>query len=173
MLNTGLVRKIDELGRIVIPKEIRKNLGIKSGEEIEIYIEENNIILKKFHRLLNFKELVGNYVDLFNKILPISLIITDCESIILTNKNEYKIFESKKISLSLSKTFEERKDVIGVNLNISDNEIIKANYYIKPVIINTDLIGSIICFSDKEISKEEKLVVDIMCALFRIKFETD
>ena len=84
-----------------------------------------------------------------------------------------EIFESKKISLSLSKTFEERKDVIGVNLNISDNEIIKANYYIKPVIINTDLIGSIICFSDKEINKEEKLVVDIMCALFRIKFETD
>ena len=60
MVNTGLVRKIDELGRIVVPKEIRRSLGIKDGEEMEIYIDESSIILKKFQRLLTFKDLLFN-----------------------------------------------------------------------------------------------------------------
>ena len=95
MVNTGLVRKIDELGRIVVPKEIRRSLGIKDGEEMEIYIDESSIILKKFQRLLTFKDLLFNYVGLFDKVMPISLIITDRDSVILTNKSEYKDLENK------------------------------------------------------------------------------
>lgn len=173
MVNTGLVRKIDELGRIVIPKEIRRNLAIKDGEEMEIYIDENSIILKKFQRLLTFKELVRDYVNIFNKIIPISLLITDRESIILVNKNEYKDIEHKKISSNLSKIFDERKDGVGLNLNVSENIVIKGYYYIKPIILNTDLVGSIICVSDKEIDKQEKLIVDLIDALLKIRLETD
>lgn len=173
MVNTGLVRKIDELGRIVIPKEIRRNLAIKDGEEMEIYIDENSIILKKFQRLLSFKELVKDYVNIFNKIIPISLLITDRESIILVNKNEYKDIEHKKISSNLSKIFDERKDGVGLNLNVSENIVIKGYYYIKPIILNTDLVGSIICVSDKEIDKQEKLIVDLIDALLKIRLETD
>ena len=47
MKSTGVVRRIDELGRIVIPKEIRKTLRIKEGENLEVYIEDETIILKK------------------------------------------------------------------------------------------------------------------------------
>ena len=173
MVNTGLVRKIDELGRIVIPKEIRRNLAIKDGEEMEIYIDENSIILKKFQRLLSFKELVRDYVNIFNKIIPISLLITDRESIILVNKNEYKDIEHKKISSNLSKIFDERKDGVGLNLNVSENIVIKGFFYIKPIILNTDLVGSIICVSDKEIDKQEKLIVDLIDAVLKIRLETD
>ena len=173
MVNTGLVRKIDELGRIVIPKEIRRNLAIKDGEEMEIYIDENSIILKKFQRLLSFKELVRDYVNIFNKIIPISLLITDRESIILVNKNEYKDIEHKKISSNLSKIFDERKDGVGLNLNVSENIVIKGFFYIKPIILNTDLVGSIICVSDKEIDKQEKLIVHLIDALLKIRLETD
>ena len=44
-MNTGIVRKIDELGRIVIPKEIRKNLNIRNGEDVQIFIQDNSIVL--------------------------------------------------------------------------------------------------------------------------------
>lgn len=47
MKSTGVLRRIDELGRIVIPKEIRKNLRISNGEALEIFVEEDQIILKK------------------------------------------------------------------------------------------------------------------------------
>ena len=52
MKDTGIVRRIDELGRIVIPKEIRKNLRINTGDNVEIYMDENNkIVLKKYSTL--------------------------------------------------------------------------------------------------------------------------
>ena len=47
MKSTGVIRRIDELGRIVIPKEIRRTLGIRDGENVEIYTENDSIILKK------------------------------------------------------------------------------------------------------------------------------
>ena len=46
-MSTGIVRRIDELGRIVVPKEIRKNLRLKNGDNLEIVVEGENIILKK------------------------------------------------------------------------------------------------------------------------------
>ena len=46
MKTTGVIRRIDELGRVVIPKEIRKNLRIKNGETLEIFVEDNDIVLR-------------------------------------------------------------------------------------------------------------------------------
>ena len=57
MNDTGITRKIDELGRIVIPKEIRRTLGIKDGENMQIFVDQNLICLKKysfFSSLKNF-----------------------------------------------------------------------------------------------------------------------
>lgn len=51
MKATGITRKIDELGRIVLPKELRKTLGIEPGTPIEIYTEDDMIILKKFENI--------------------------------------------------------------------------------------------------------------------------
>ncbi len=173
MVNTGLIRKIDKLGRIVIPKEIRKNLNIKDGEELEIYVENDNIILKKYHRLLTFKDVVISYINLFNKLMPISLIVTDREYVIFSNKNDFKVLENKKVGNNLNSIFEERKIGTGINLNICEDSVIKGNYYIKPIIVNTDLVGSIICISEKEITNQDKLIVDIIDSLIKIKLETD
>ena len=54
-MNTGMVRKIDELGRIVIPKEIRNSLHIKNGEDVSIFIKEDMIVLKKSEKMLSIK----------------------------------------------------------------------------------------------------------------------
>ena len=48
MRATGIVRRIDDLGRVVIPKEIRKTLRIKDGESVEIFLNSDNIVLKKY-----------------------------------------------------------------------------------------------------------------------------
>lgn len=49
MKATGVVRKIDELGRIVLPIELRRSMDINEKDAIEIYVDDNNIILKKYH----------------------------------------------------------------------------------------------------------------------------
>ena len=57
MKETGIIRKVDELGRIVLPKEIRKNLGIKDGEDLEICIKDKAIYLQKYSRLWALKDI--------------------------------------------------------------------------------------------------------------------
>ena len=64
MKATGIIRRIDDLGRIVIPKEIRKKLKINEGENIEIYIDDlEHIILKKYSNLKNVKDIAQKITD--------------------------------------------------------------------------------------------------------------
>ena len=48
MRATGIVRRVDDLGRVVIPKEIRRSLGIREGEPLEIYLEEDAVIFRRY-----------------------------------------------------------------------------------------------------------------------------
>ena len=62
MRTTGIVRRIDELGRVVIPKEIRKTMHIKEGEELEVFVEgEDKLVLKKYSVLESFSDLSKKY----------------------------------------------------------------------------------------------------------------
>ncbi|PEM28974.1 AbrB/MazE/SpoVT family DNA-binding domain-containing protein [Bacillus wiedmannii] len=51
MKNTGIVRKIDELGRVVIPKELRRTLGLHDGTELEIHVDGKNVVLAKYEKV--------------------------------------------------------------------------------------------------------------------------
>ena len=48
MKATGIVRKLDELGRITLPKELRNTMGIKNREPLEIFVDEDAIVIKKY-----------------------------------------------------------------------------------------------------------------------------
>ena len=85
MKSTGIVRRIDELGRIVIPKEIRKNLHIREGESVEIFLDSDNIVLKKFSVIKNINDLAQNFVDSIYSVLKYNVIITDTNNVIATN----------------------------------------------------------------------------------------
>lgn len=68
MKTTGISRRIDEVGRIVIPKEIRKTLGIKGGDQIEIYTHSNEIVLRKYNVSVGLGELVGRLSNEFTAV---------------------------------------------------------------------------------------------------------
>ena len=63
MKSTGVVRRVDELGRIVIPKEIRRTLRIKDGESLEILVDKDMIFLKKFSKLSNMEDMAKQLSD--------------------------------------------------------------------------------------------------------------
>ena len=77
MKSTGVIRRIDELGRIVIPKEIRKNLRIKNGESLEIFLDGDTILLKKYSQIESLKNVSIDYVEAFNQIIKHNIIVTD------------------------------------------------------------------------------------------------
>ena len=90
MKATGIVRRIDELGRVVIPKEIRKTLRIHEGENVEIFVDTSeNIILKKFSVMKKLEDFAQNLTDVVNSYIKHNIIITDTDSIIATS-GEYK-----------------------------------------------------------------------------------
>ena len=85
MKSTGVIRRIDELGRIVIPKEIRRNLGIRDGENVEIFTDSDSIILKKYYRMSTSTDLANSLCELINSEFNYKIMITDREKIIATS----------------------------------------------------------------------------------------
>ena len=164
MKKTGVVRKIDDLGRIVIPKEIRKNLNVNSGEDLEIYLDENAIILKKYHKILNFQESIKKYINIFNKALSNNIIITDNEKILITG-NECLSIQKEKISKELYNILIERKKTQGKKLKLTSSFESENYYVIIPLVVNTDLEGSIIYIKDKEIEIYETQILEILKSL--------
>lgn len=164
MKNTGVIRKIDELGRIVVPKEIRKNLNIRNGEDVQIYVEEDKIILKKYQKMGSIKENAQKYLNLFNKINS-DILITDREKIIASSLKNYldEGIDSKVISL-----INDRRQEIGHGLKIN-NEHIDKYYSIAPIIVDADSVGAIILLSSKEINEADNVVIDILISLLSVE----
>lgn len=168
MKSTGITRRIDDLGRIVIPKEIRKNLKIKENEVLEIFINNDEIILKKFSRFNDSEKVLSDYIKVINDMTGNDVIITDRDKVIISTKKLEEKLLNKKLSEYVNDLIENRSiflsnDMKGIE--VIDNEKIKQNYYFIPFIIDSDVVGSIIMFSSKEFDENSKSLLLIASKL--------
>ena len=82
MKATGIVRRIDDLGRIVVPKEIRRTLRIREGDPLEIFTDrEGEIILKKYSPIGELSQFAGEYAESLAQTTGHLVLITDCDRI--------------------------------------------------------------------------------------------
>ncbi len=165
MKDTGVIRKIDELGRIVVPKEIRKNLNIRNGEDVQIYIEDDKIILRKYQKMLSIREQALKYLCKLNKLTSKDIVITDLEKVIVTNNKEY---EDKKIDQKIIQLINNRKTDMAYSITF-ENEKVDKNYLFVPIISEADAIGSIILLSREDISKEDTLFINVLNSLLSME----
>lgn len=153
MKATGIVRKIDDLGRIVIPKEIRKGLRIRVGDPLEIYVEKNGeIILKKYAPMGDLLKISEQYADTLFSTSGLSVCITDTDSIIAISGCAKKDYLDKEINENILKIMEERsiwiaKDDTIIKITKGEGNIKYGSQLIAPIISDGDIIGSIILFS--------------------------
>ena len=82
MKATGIVRRIDELGRIVIPKEIRRVLRIREGDPIEIFTDGDAVVLKKYARIRELGDYAETYCQALTGALGFSAAVTDTETVL-------------------------------------------------------------------------------------------
>lgn len=160
MKSTGIVRRIDELGRIVIPKEIRKNLHIREGENVEIFTDSDNIILKKFSVIKNINDLAQNLVDSVFSVLKCNVIMTDTNNIIATNSKIKKQLLNKNISdylISLIERKENFKELHLKKFNIAENYEVECSYAVNPIISNGDVLGLLIIYNENEKLDEDTI----------------
>lgn len=151
MKSTGIIRKIDELGRIVIPKEIRKNMHIKEGENIEIFIDSDNIILRKFSVLKNISDIAQNLVDCLYNTIKCNVIITDTSTILSTNPKIRKNLINKNISSNLLLYMNKKTKFIesnSGNLQITDDFFVECTSIISPIFVNGDINGLLILYDE-------------------------
>lgn len=159
MKATGIVRKIDDLGRIVIPKEIRKGLRIRVGDPLEIYVEKNGeIILKKYAPMGDLLKISEQYADTLFRTSGFSVCIADTDSIIAVSGCPKKDYLDKEISDNILNIMESRslwytKD--GITMKIVDGEVSTkyTSQIIAPIITDGDVIGSVILFSSENTKK--------------------
>src|SRR5690606_24522992 len=83
MKATGIVRRIDDLGRVVIPKEIRRTLRIREGDPLEIFTDrEGEVILKKYSPIGELNEFANEYCESLHENTKFIAMITDRDNII-------------------------------------------------------------------------------------------
>ncbi len=152
MKTTGVIRRIDELGRIVIPKEIRKNLRIKDGENIEILIDNDNVVLRKFSELDKVSEVSQFLVETMSLFLKKNIIIADNDMFTFVSGNIKDHIINRPLSNQLIGYIKDR----CVKLN-NDNEIlylvneefINCNYCLSTIIVNGDALGFVMIMDEE------------------------
>ena len=154
MKSTGVVRRIDELGRIVIPKEIRRNLGIRDGENVEIFTEYDSIILKKYNRMTGASYLANSLCEITYNEFNYKIIITDREKII-ASADITKDIINKNIPKEDLNLIENREIVTKEDYIFKiDKEELKGNFIFIPIISLNDSIGLVIMYSEQKLTNE-------------------
>ena len=161
MKATGVVRRIDDLGRIVIPKEIRRNLRIRDGESLEIFVDGSNIILKKFSIMRNIDEYAINMADAIHSLTKKSVVITDTDSVIACSCNLNDLF-NKSISDNLSFCIKRRESILeryDKNLSLTIDYSVNCRYAMNAIVANGDSVGLVIIFGDSIDDDDMKISV--------------
>ncbi len=150
MKATGIVRRIDDLGRVVVPKEIRRVLRIREGDPLEIYTDhEGEIILKKYSPIGELTEFAKQYAEVLAQTTGNIICITDRDQVVAVAGGAKKDILMKAISQQLEKLIDERDNVIATRderkfIPIVQGENEFQSQVICPIISEGDAIGSVI-----------------------------
>ena len=156
MKATGVVRRIDDLGRVVIPKEIRKTLRIKEGDPLEIFTDrEGQVILKKYSPIGELSEFATEYAETLAKTTGHIACITDKDTVIAVSGGSKKEFLEQSISDELERILEDKENYtsrennnLAVPITKNDNKERRFNsQVVYPIISDGDAIGSVILLS--------------------------
>ncbi|MBR5228745.1 MAG: stage V sporulation protein T [Firmicutes bacterium] len=150
MKATGVVRRIDELGRIVIPKEIRRTMRLRDGDPLEIFIDrDGSVILKKYSPIAELGGFAKEYAESLANASGHSICITDNDQIIAIAGGMKRDCVGRSITMSLEDVIGRRKNVInnasdGEYVNIFDSQEEKRSQVISPILCEGDAIGAVV-----------------------------
>ncbi len=153
MKATGIVRRIDDLGRVVIPKEIRRTLRIREGDPLEIYTEKDGeVIFKKYSPIGELSHFVGVYTETVGKATGLTAVITDRDSVIAASGQHKKELFERRLTPECEKLIEERRTYVYKvgerRVQIAEDQEKLHAAVCSPINVDGDIIGSIILLID-------------------------
>lgn len=148
MKATGIVRRIDDLGRVVIPKEIRRIMRIREGEPLEIYTDnDGEIIFKKYSPVGEISRFAEQYAEVLFRTSGFQTVITDRDTVVACAGSSKRELIGKSVGDSLGALMESRvhyvvrRDTVN-EVSIVDGVERKASV-VSPIVTNGDVIGSV------------------------------
>lgn len=166
MKATGIVRRIDDLGRVVIPKEIRRTMRIREGDPLEIFTDKDGeVIFKKYSPIGELGEFAGQYAEALAKTSGLPICITDRDTVIAVSGASKREVLEKRVSPELEKIMGDKSAYNAASDSSKDIPIIDNSekhhaLVVQPIISEGDSIGSVVFFSDemkKTTEVEDKL----------------
>lgn len=162
MKATGIVRRIDDLGRVVIPKEIRRTLRIREGDPLEIYTDSNGeVIFKKYSPIGEMSPFAAQYAEVLYKASSMPTLISDRDHIVAVAGVPKKEFMERRVTSDLEDLIETRSSFSAFaskNDNFSPIEgVSNTASLIFPIISSGDVRGSVIMLSNPEIKSESSI----------------
>ena len=176
MKSTGIVRRIDDLGRIVIPKEIRRTLRIREGDPMEIYTDSSgDIIFKKYSAIKEVSSFAARYAEVLQKKVQLPIIISDCDHIVAVSGAAKREFLERRITPSVEDLMEMRIHYSSLEtpgekflaIEGLENEALCAF----PIISSGDVVGCVSILKDPktpltEAEKKSKITLAEITAQF-------
>lgn len=165
MKATGVIRRIDDLGRIVIPKEIRKSFKINEGDSLEIFVDNNQIILNKYSLLDNMVEMATKLVDVVKMVYKKNILITNKNSVIACSNELSKNYLNSELVNSIKDKLQNREEFLSQDpSNIIMKLDLTDSYFLVPIIVNSDCIGSVVLIDD-DFTDEDKSLVRLIASI--------
>ncbi len=114
MKATGIVRRIDDLGRVVIPKEIRRTLRIREGDPLEIFTQsDGEVIFKKYSPMGELSEFSGQYCEVLSRTANLPVVITDRDHVISVSGLSKKELLEKRVAEPLEELMDNRDKFVA------------------------------------------------------------
>ncbi len=163
MKATGIVRRIDDLGRVVIPKEIRRTMRIREGDPLEIFTDrEGEVIFKKYSPIGELSAFAAQYAETLHKTCDLSVVICDRDSVVACAGVSKKEYSDKSLSREVEALIESRslyawKEGSEKLSVISDG----GSHYVTcamPIISEGDIVGCVASLRD---GSEERVADDV------------
>lgn len=162
MKATGIVRRIDELGRVVIPKEIRSTLRLKSGDPLEIFTDRDELMLKKYSPIASLERFSEGTAKSLNDLSGHLAIVCDTDEVLYASGSGKRDVAGKTVSSGLDKIMQERKSYVanlaegGDIVPITDDaENAVTAQVIVPIVANGDCLGAVALISTEQGAKME------------------
>ena len=147
MKATGIVRRIDDLGRVVIPKEIRRTMRIREGDPLEIYTDrEGEVIFKKYSPIGELQSFATEYADTLQKTMGMPVFICDRDAVIAVSGASKREYMDRKISKGIEEIIESRSLYIRSGGRETVAVIENGSHYVScamPIITEGDIVGCV------------------------------
>ena len=172
MKATGIVRRIDDLGRVVIPKEIRRTMRIREGDPLEIYTDrEGEVIFKKYSPIGELAAFAGQYAETLHKTCGLAVAICDRDSVIACAGISKREYQEKSLSEAVEHMMEKRTFYAN-NGDTEPRSIIRdgGTHTVScamPIISEGDVVGCVVSAKPLEGDGTDRLAFDIEAKLIQ------